>query len=170
MSKEAPVENSSAFEPVRPSSRRPMSAPPPLPQSASRLSSSSARASADARFADHMLERLAAGDSAGALLAAESLLVHQPRHSDALDTAQMARSELRKLYAGRLGSLDGVPRVAIGPQGLLALSLDFRAGLLLARADGRKPLSQIVESGGLPQLDALRILSELFLQRVIVLD
>jgi len=82
----------------------------------------------------------------------------------------MARSELRKLYVKRLGSLDGVPHVAIGPQGLLALSLDFRAGLLLARADGRKPLSQIVESGGLPQLDALRILSELFLQRVIVLD
>jgi len=76
MSKEAPVENSSAFEPVRPSSRRPTSAPPPLPRSASRLSTSSARASADARFADHMLERLAAGDSAGALLAAESLLVH----------------------------------------------------------------------------------------------
>jgi hypothetical protein len=168
MSKEAPIEPSSAIEPAPPSSRRPMSAPPPLPQSASRVSS--ARASADARFADHMLERLAAGDSAGALLAAESLLLHQPCHSDALDTAQMARSELRKLYAGRLGSLDGVPCVAMGQEGLLALSLDFRAGLLLSRADGRTPLSEIVESSGLPQLDALRILSELFLQRVIVLD
>lgn len=168
MSEEAPVEPSSAIEPEPPSSRQPMSAPPPLPQSAPRLSS--ARASADARFAEHMLERLAVGDSAGALLAAESLLLHQPRHSDAHDTAQMARAELRKLYAGRLGSLDGVPRVAMGPEGLLALALDFRAGLLLSRADGQTSLNEIVESCGLPHLDALRILSELFLQRVIVLD
>jgi hypothetical protein len=58
----------------------------------------------------------------------------------------------------------------MGPEGLLALALDFRAGLLLSRADGQTSLNKIVESCGLPHLDALRILSELFLQRVIVLD
>jgi hypothetical protein len=117
-----------------------------------------------------MLERLAASDYAGVLLAAEALLVHQPRHADALDAAQISRSELHKTYVGRLGPLHRVPRVAMGPEGLLAQSLDFRAGLLLSRVDGLTPLGEIVEASGLPKLDALRILSELVLKRAIVID
>ncbi|HLK38188.1 MAG TPA: hypothetical protein VKU41_15605 [Polyangiaceae bacterium] len=162
MSKEA------ISETVPPSAPSIKSAPPPLPTEATRPSSS--RASADARFGEAMFERLAAGDYAGALLAAESLLLHQPLHADALDTAQIARSELRKLYTRRLGELDRVPRVAMGPEGLVALALDFRAGLVLARADGSTSLHRIVETCSLPELQALRILSELFLQRAIVFD
>jgi hypothetical protein len=114
-----------------------------------------------------MLERLAAGDYAGTLIAAEATLVHHPLHRDALDCATIARSELRKLYVARLGSLDWVPHITVGLQGLLALSLDFRAGFLLSRIDKRSSLEQIVDNCGLPPVDALRILSELYLQRVI---
>jgi len=114
-----------------------------------------------------MLERLAGGDYAGALLAAEALLVHQPGHADALDCAQMARSEMRKVYVARLGSLDRVPHLAMATPGLLALSLDFRAGLLLARIDGRASLEQLVERCGIAPIEALRILSELHLVRAI---
>jgi hypothetical protein len=151
-----------------PSSREPKSQPPPLPDTASRIPA--ARMAADAASADRMLERLAASDYAGALTAAEALIVHQPLNGDALDCAQIARCELRKLYVARLGSLDRVPHMAIGLQGLLALSLDFRTGFLLSRVDREAPLRQIAQECGLPELDALRLLSELYLQRVIVLD
>ena len=148
-----------------PSSSSPKSLPPPLPDSAGRVSP--ARAASDAAFAERMLERLAGGDYAGALLAAEALLVHQPGHGDALDCAQMARSEMRKVYVSRLGSLERVPQLAMATPGLLALSLDFRAGLLLARIDGRRSLEELVESSGIPPIEALRILSELHLVRAI---
>jgi hypothetical protein len=148
-----------------PPSSIPPSQPPPLPESASRIDP--ARAAIDAACAESMLERLAASDYVGTLTAAEALLVHHPLYRDALDCAGIARSELRKLYMGRLGSLDWVPHIAVGLQGLLALSLDFRAGFLLSRIDKKSSLGKIVEECGLPQLDSLRILSELYLQRVI---
>jgi len=151
------------------SSRPPRSSPPPLPESASQIPPS--RAAADNAFAESMLERLAASDYQGALLAADALLEYRPRDQDALDCAQIARSELRKLYIGRLGSIEAVPRVAMGPDAIFSLkSLDFRAGYLLSRIDGLSTIHEIVEGGSLPSLDALGILSELVLRRVIVLD
>ncbi|MGO9835324.1 MAG: hypothetical protein ACLP1X_14015 [Polyangiaceae bacterium] len=159
--------DSPAMEPT-PSSQPVKSQPPPLPESARRLSP--ARAAADATFADSMIERLAAGDYAGVVMAAEALLEHQPNHADALDSAQIARSELAKVYQSRLGSMERVPRVVMGPEGLLALSLDFGAGLLLSRVNGTVTLAGIVETCGLPKLESLRILSELFLRRAIGFD
>jgi len=152
-----------------PSSVPPRSVPPPLPESASQVPPS--RAAADNAFADRMLERLASGDNEGAELAAEALLEYRPRDQDALDCAQIARSELRKVYVSRLGSLDAVPSVAMGSDAILSLkALDFRAGYLLSRVDGMSSIAEIVESGSIPSLEALRILSELFLRRVIELD
>jgi hypothetical protein len=160
--------NEPPSEPAPMSSSQPKSHPPPLPHSASRLAP--ARVAADAAFAERMLERLAASDYTGALMAAEALLVHQPQNADALDCAQMARSDLRKLYVARLGSLDRVPHLKVAPPGLTALSLDFRAGFLLSRVDNGATLAEIIEASGMPQLDALRIFSELYLQRVITLE
>jgi hypothetical protein len=151
------------------SSRRLRSSPPPLPRVA--RPSPPLRAAADNAFAESMLERLAAGDYEGARLAAHALLEYRPRDQDALDCAQIAESELRRLYTARLGSLARVPRVAMGPDALLSLSaLDFRAGLLLSRIDGVASLDQVVHAAGVPRLDALRNLSELFLRRAIALE
>ena len=151
------------------SSRPPKSAPPPLPMSASQVPPS--RAAADNAFAESMLERLAAGDYEGASLAAEALLEYRPRDQDALDCAQIAKSELRKTYVARLGSLDRVPYVAMGPEAIISLQgLDFRAGLVLSRVDGLATLHDVVESGEIPSHEALRILSELFLRRVIAFE
>ena len=158
---ESPVEPGPSSEPP------PKSQPPPLPESASRIPP--ARAAADAACADRMLERLAASDYSGALTAAEALLLHHPLHGDALDCAQIARSELRRLYVARLGSLEHVPHITVGLQGLSTLSLDFRAGFLLSRIDKRSTLGEIVDGCGLSQLDALRILSELYLQQIIAM-
>jgi hypothetical protein len=152
-----------ASEPLPKSSQ-----PPPLPESASRIPPE--RAAADAAYADRMLERLAASDYPGALAAAEAILLHHPLHSDAIDCAQIARSELRKLYVARIGSLDHVPHITVGWQGLSTLSLDFRAGFLLSRIDTRSTLRQIVDASGIPELDALRIFSELYLQQIIAMS
>jgi hypothetical protein len=148
-----------------PTSDPPKSLPPPLPESARRISS--VRAIADAVFAEVMIERLAAGDYEGVVMAASALLEHQPNNTDALDCAQIARSELTKVYAARLGSMQRVPRMVMSPEGLVALSLDFGAGFLLSRVDGTHSIATIVETCGLPKLEALRILSELFLRRAI---
>ena len=163
--------NGGATDPIPPplSSRPPKSAPPPLPLSASNIPPS--RAAADNELAECMFERLAAGDYEGASLAADALLEYRPRDQDALDCAQIAKSELRKVYAGRLGSLDRVPHVAMGPEAIFSLqALDFRAGFLLSRIDGLSSLHDVVESGSIPSFEALRILSELFLRRVIAFD
>ena len=117
------------------------------------------------------MERLAAGDYEGAFIAAEALLEYRPRDQDALDCAQIAESELRRLYAARLGSLSRVPYVAMGSEAILALpALDSRAGFLLSRIDGVASLHDVVESSCIPMLEALRVLSELFLRRVIELE
>jgi hypothetical protein len=125
------------------------------------------RAAADGEFAETMLERLAAGDYAGALISAGALLETSPRHSDALDTIQIAHSELRRIYVSRLGSLERAPFICVGPEALVALSLDVQSGFVLSRIDGYRRLVDIVEGGGIAQLDGLRILSELYLHRVI---
>jgi hypothetical protein len=128
------------------------------------------RVAADAAFAERMLEHLASSDYVGALLAAEALLETHPGHQDLLDTAEIARSELRRIYAARLGSLERTPRLALGHEELLtAQALDFRAGLVLSRIDGQATLAEIVQASGIPQHEALRVLSELYLRRTIVL-
>jgi hypothetical protein len=165
MSKEISLASAIVDSELPPSSRS-RSKPPPLPDEATRIPPD--RAAADAAFADGMLERLACGDYFGALLSAEALLETLPLHRDALDTAQIARSELRRLYAARLGSLDHVPCVAVGQGALFSMQrVDFRAGLLLARVNGRATLRQIVDESGMPAHEALRVLSELYLHRVI---
>jgi hypothetical protein len=147
----------------------PRSVPPPLPESANRLEP--ARAAADDALADTMLERLAAGDYEGAVMAAEALLEYRPRDRDALDAAQIAKTELRKVYVARLGSIERVPHIAMGPDAVFALkSLDFRAGYLLSRVDGHASIYEIVEGASIPSLEALGILSELYLRRVIAFD
>jgi hypothetical protein len=129
------------------------------------------RVAADAAFAERMLEYLASGDYVGALLASEALLETHPGHQDLLDTAQIARSELRRIYAARLGSLQKTPQLTMGHEELLAAqALDFRAGLVLSRIDGQATLWEIVQASGIPQHEALRVLSELYLRRTIILS
>jgi hypothetical protein len=131
----------------------------------------SPRTAADAELAEKMLERLATSDYTGALIAAQAFLERHPRDSDARDCADIARSELRKVYVARLGSLDRVPHVAMSLDGLLGVkSLDVRAAFLLSRVDGLTALSEIANGGGVPEVEALRILSELYLHRAIAFD
>jgi hypothetical protein len=167
-------EESAGYEAVRdswveaPPFERPRSEPPALPASIRELQEE--RSPADAAFADRMLERLAAGDYRGALMAAEALLRRLPRDADALDCAEMSRTELRKLYEERLGALDRAPSIAMAPAAIAALTLDVFTGFLLSRIDGSTTLHEIAFARGMVPDRALRALSELYLQGVITLE
>jgi hypothetical protein len=142
--------------------------PPALP--ASIRETPAERSPADDAFVDRVLERLSVGDYAGALLAAEALLRRLPRDPDVLDSAEMSRVELRKIYKSRLGDLDQVPTVAMTPAALTGVTLDVYAGFLLSRIDGLTTLREITLTPGVSPDHALRVLSELYLQGVIALD
>jgi hypothetical protein len=139
--------------------------PPPLPVSLRELPV--ARSPADEAFVDRMLERLAAGDYVGALMAAEALLVRLPADADALDCAEMSRTELCKLYVARLGSLDRIPTIAMSPEQIVGQPLDIVAGFLLSRIDGLTSLREISITKGVSPSHSLRVLSELYLRGVI---
>ena len=142
--------------------------PPALP--ASIRDAPAGRSQADEALVDRVLERLGVGDYAGALLAAEALLRRLPRDPDVLDSAEMSRVELRRIYQSRLGDLDQVPTLAMTPAALTGLTLDVYAGFLLSRIDGRTTLREITLTHGVAPDHALRLLSELYLQGVIALD
>jgi len=144
------------------------SEPPALPSTIREMPA--VRLPADTLSVDRTLERLAAGDYAGALLAAEALLRRLPRDADLLDCAEMCRVELRKLHESRLGSLDQVPSIAMSPADIAGLRLDVVTGFLLSRIDGLTTLRELALAPGLPPDHALRVLSELYLQGVIALD
>jgi len=143
--------------------------PPPLPASVREMPA--VRAPDDAAFAELMLERLAASDYAGALVAAEALLRQSPTDADALDCAQMCRAELQRVFVGRLGSLERVPRLAfeVGPDDAAAWGLDAISLAVLAQVDGARDVAEIIRTAAVPPLDVLRVLSELYLRRVIAL-
>jgi len=170
-----PSEQSAGYEAVRDSwvNELPVpstahSDPPALPVSV--REESGERTPEDALFADRMLARLAEADYAGALLAAAALLRRHPRDADALDCAEMSRTELRKVYVARLDGLDRVPSIAMTPEAISALTLDVFTGFLLSRIDGSSTLQEIASGRGMVPDHALRVLSELYLQGVITLD
>jgi hypothetical protein len=123
----------------------------------------------DEALADRMLERLAAGDHEASLMAAEALLRRDPRDVDALGCAEMCRTALRELYIARVGaSLDRVP-AGVNREAVAALTLDALTACVLSRIDGKTTLQEIAFAAGMPPVQALRVLSELYLKGVIAL-
>ena len=122
-----------------------------------------------AHLVSAMLERLAAGDYEGTLIAARAALKIHPTNDDALQCREMAARALRKLYVERLGMVAGarsVPRrVAKSARGL-----ELHARRLLELVDGHATIEDIVDAGKPDPLDSLRMLSELALSNVIVVE
>lgn len=116
-----------------------------------------------------MNDRISVGDYSGALEIAEALLAEDPAHNAARACADNCRTVLRKMYAARIGPLDRVPSVAVARDQLRWLSIDHKAGFVLSLVDGVSSLEMIIDVSGMPELDTLRILSELAQQRIISL-
>lgn len=117
--------------------------------------------------AQEMNDRLALGDYSGALEIAEKLLATDPNDAAVLACAENCRTVLKQMYTARIGPLDRVPMVMVARDQLRWLSIDHRAGFVLSLVDGVSSLEMILDVSGMPELDALRILSELAQQRII---
>lgn len=114
-----------------------------------------------------MNDRVSVGDFSGALAIAEELLERDPKNGAAAACAESCRGTLKKMYYARLGALDRVPVVSVARDQLRWLSIDHRAGFVLSLIDGVSTVEMLLDVTGMPELDALRILSELVQQRII---
>jgi hypothetical protein len=117
--------------------------------------------------AQEMNDRVSLGDYTGALEIAEKLLASSPDDEPIKACAETCRGVLKQMYTTRIGPLDRVPLVMVAREQLRWLSIDHRAGFVLSLVDGVSSLEMILDVSGMPELDALRILSELAQQRII---
>jgi hypothetical protein len=114
-----------------------------------------------------MRDRFSLGDYSGALGVADAILTKDASNVEAAKMAEECQRVLIKMYAARIGPLDRVPMVMVQPHELRWLSIDHRAGFLLSLVDGVSSIEMILDVSGMPLLDTLRILHELYQQRVI---
>ena len=112
-------------------------------------------------------ELFALGDFSGSLEMIERILRVDPTHAEARAYLRQNESTLVAMYESKLGSLSGVPRLAIHAEEVMWLNLDHRAGFLLAQVDGTVSFDDLFALSGLPRLDTARILSSLLAEGVI---
>jgi hypothetical protein len=145
------------------------SAPPGPRAAASARGGAAQRARVD-RQRRELRDRYAVGDFSGALEIAESLLELDARDADALRYAESCREVLLHMLTARVGDLGRVVRTVVAPDQIRWLSLDHRAGFFLSLVDGMSTADELLDISGMTRLDALRILSHLLEQNVVVLD
>lgn len=109
-----------------------------------------------------MRELMALDDFSGALGIAELLLGRDPYDEEALPIAHEAQRRLEMHYSSRLGGVGRRPVLAIQAGDMRWLGLDHRAGFLLSQIDGRHSVEQIVDVSGMPRLEALKTMLELY--------
>jgi tetratricopeptide (TPR) repeat protein len=112
-------------------------------------------------------ELFSLGDFSGSLELIEKILQLDPDHGEARDYLRQNEATLVSMYESKLGSLTGVPRLAIKPEEVMWLNLDHRAGFLLAQIDGTVDFESLFALSGLPRLDTARILANLIADGVI---
>jgi hypothetical protein len=110
---------------------------------------------------------LESGDHVQALELAELILADDPANQEARECRERCRAVLEKRYARSLGPLDRTPVVTPEGRGRDVQAIDHRARFLLSLVDGSASLDEILEGCGMPTLDALRILHELFARGII---
>jgi hypothetical protein len=116
---------------------------------------------------DLLHDRFVGGDYDAALTLAEGILEVEPSHVEAQRYADSCRDMLRQMYLSRVGGGEQVPRVVMSPEQLRWLTLDHRTGFLLSCVDGQSSIDEILDVCGMPGLDAVRILYELFEKGVV---
>jgi hypothetical protein len=155
-----------AREPARAAAPAPL--PEPTPAAATAVEEG-ARQSSVADRRKELRERFDLGDYTGALVMAEAMLELHRKDPDAIYIADVCRSKLRAIYAGRLGSLTQIPTVIVPPSEMRWLSLDHRAGFVLSLIDGVSTLEEIIDVSTMPPLEVLRTLYSLLSQNVLEL-
>jgi tetratricopeptide (TPR) repeat protein len=106
-------------------------------------------------------------DFSGAIELLDKVLEQEPGHSQAQRMRSEAERELLSMLSSKLGDLNRTPRVRMSQDEIIWLNLDNRAGFILSLVDGSLSLDEIISICGLPQLEGMRILVQLFQEKVI---
>jgi hypothetical protein len=110
---------------------------------------------------------LSLGDYSGALAVAEAHLELVPDQLEAKSARNHCRATLKQMYSARIGNLEATPVLLVPAEQLRWMSIDQRAAFLLHHIDGVSSYETILDICGMPELDALRLLSDLLSQRII---
>jgi hypothetical protein len=105
--------------------------------------------------------RLDQGDWEGALELLRGSGQVQPYALEYQATLELARSQLLRQVAKRIGSLDRVPFVRGDPGDLQRLNLPPDAGFVLSLIDGTTHLTDLVSLSGMDAFEALRLVEKL---------
>jgi len=120
-------------------------------------------AAAEARLRD----QFELDDFSGVIESADRILAIDPERAAVVQMRQIAVERLLGMYVSRLGDLQAVPAVRVGPEDLIWLDLDHRAGFILAQIDGVSSYDEIVAIAGMDRLECFRILAKLVQDGVI---
>ncbi len=113
------------------------------------------------RIRFELTDKYSAGDYASALALAEELQSKNPDDLSAGSFARDCRRLLQGELEGRIGSLKGIPVLAVSIEELQRRALDHRAGFLVSRVDGESSVEVLLDLMPMPHVDALRILADL---------
>lgn len=112
-------------------------------------------------------ELFSLGDFSGSLETVEKALEIKPQDAHALDLLQKNKQTLMKMFESRLSGLQKRPRVRVDPSEVMWLSLDHRAGFVLAQIDGFVTYEEVLQLSSMSRFDTLRILAKLCEEGVI---
>jgi hypothetical protein len=145
----------------------PVAVPPPTPAGADAHERATLPGFDPEDPLDLLHDSFVGGDYDGALTLAEGILAAEPGHAEAQRYADSCRDMLRQMYLSRVGGGEQVPRVVMSPEQLRWLTLDHRTGFLLSCVDGQSSIDEILDVCGMPGLDAVRMLFDLFQKGVV---
>jgi len=112
-------------------------------------------------------ELVGLNDFSGALELVGKILERKPGDKDAQQMYDLCENNLTLMFESKIGSMTARPHVAIKPDEVIWLSLDPRAGFVLAQIDGEVSFDDLYAICGLKRLDTARILCELLEQGVV---
>jgi hypothetical protein len=75
--------------------------------------------------------------------------------------------EIGQTYLSRLGGRGHVPFTVMPPEEALSVPLDHWAGFVLSLIDGTTSIEQVIDASAMPEVEALRVLSDLYEQGII---
>jgi len=119
---------------------------------------------------DEIEARLSLDDHSGALELSRKRLAALPSDRKTAGYLRRCEDTLMEMYSSRIGDFSQRVKLSMTGSELQWLSIDHRAGFLVAQVDGAITVEELLEICGMPKLDALRILQELLQQKVITLE
>jgi hypothetical protein len=114
-----------------------------------------------------MFDHIASRQYAVALMLADSILQENPEHKQAKSCRDKCNVLLERQYVKIMGSTKSIPMLRVSPEELRDKALDPRAGFILSLVDGATPVETLLDLSSMPRLEALRLMYELTVERVI---